>query len=71
MNESLVLSNWIYVIGCILECSVHEIRELSAGGYSLMLKSKEEGSSELGRSFVLCKVRFIKALCCNYLTQII
>jgi hypothetical protein len=41
------------VIECILECSVHEIRELSVGCYSLMLKSKEEGSNELRRSFVL------------------
>jgi hypothetical protein len=56
---------------CILEFSVHEIRELSAGCYSLMLKRKEEGSSELHRSFVLCKVRVIRALCCNCLTKII
>jgi hypothetical protein len=58
------------VIGCILECYVHDIRELSAGCYSLMLKRKEEGSSELCRSFVLCKVRVVKSLCCNYLTKI-
>jgi hypothetical protein len=41
------------VIGCILEFSVHEIRELSAGCYSMMLKSKEEGSSELCRYPIL------------------
>jgi hypothetical protein len=49
---------------------MHEIRELSAGYYSLMLKSKEEGSSELRRYYVLCKVRVIEALCCNCLTKI-
>jgi hypothetical protein len=50
---------------------MHEIRELSASCYSLMLKSKEEGSSELHRSSILCKVRVIKAMCCNCLTKII
>jgi hypothetical protein len=35
------------VIGCILECSVHEIGELGVGCYSLSLKRKEEGSLEL------------------------
>jgi hypothetical protein len=50
---------------------VHEIEELSAGCYSLLLKSKEEGSSELHRSFVLYEVRVIKALCCNCLPRII
>jgi hypothetical protein len=59
------------VIRCILKFSVHEIEELSAGCYSLMLKRKEEGSSELHKYFFLCKVRVIKALCCNYLTKII
>jgi hypothetical protein len=59
------------VIGCILESSVHEIRELSADCYSWMLRSKEEGSSELCRSFVLCEVGIIEALCCNCLTKII
>jgi hypothetical protein len=59
------------VIICILECSVHEIGELGAGYYSLLLKRKEEGSSELCRSSILCKVRVIKALCCNCLTKII
>jgi hypothetical protein len=67
----LSASIWICVIGCILECYVHEIGELSAGCYSLLMKSKEEGSSELHRSFVLCEVRVIKALCCNCLTKII
>jgi hypothetical protein len=32
---------------------MYEMRELSAGCYSLMLKSKEEGSSELRRSSML------------------
>jgi hypothetical protein len=41
---------------------MHEIGELSAGCYSLMLKSKEEGYSELRISFVLCKVRVIRDL---------
>jgi hypothetical protein len=50
---------------------MHEIGELSAGCYSLILNSKEEGSSELRRYFVLCKVRVIRALCCNCLTKII
>jgi hypothetical protein len=50
---------------------VHEIGELSVGCYSLMLKNKEEGSSEMHRSSVLCKVRVIRALCCNLLTKII
>jgi hypothetical protein len=57
------------VIGCILECYVHEIKKLSASFCILVLKSKEEGSSELHRSFVLCEVRVIEALCCNYLTN--
>jgi hypothetical protein len=59
------------VIGCILESSVHEIGELSADCYSWMLRSKEEGSSELRRSSVLCEVGIIEALCCNCLTKII
>jgi hypothetical protein len=59
------------VIGCILECSVNEIGEISVGCYSLLLKRKEEGSSELCKSFVLCEVRVIKDLCCNGLTKII
>jgi hypothetical protein len=50
---------------------MHEIGELSAGCYSLLLKRKEEGSSELQISSFLCKVRVIKALCCNILTKII
>jgi hypothetical protein len=59
------------VIGCILECSVHEIRKLSENCCSLVLKSKEEGSSELRKYFFLCEVRVIEALCCNFLTEII
>jgi hypothetical protein len=59
------------VIGCILECVVHEIGKLSVSCCSLVLKSKEEGSSELCRSFVLCEVRVIEALCYNCLTEII
>jgi hypothetical protein len=59
------------VIRCILECFVHDIGKLSASCCSLVLKRKEEGSSELHRSFVLCEVRVIEALCCNYLTKII
>jgi hypothetical protein len=59
------------VIGCILECSVHEIGKLSASCCSLVLKSKEEGSSKLRRSSILCEVRVIEALCCNCLTEII
>jgi hypothetical protein len=59
------------VIECILECSVHEIGKISASCCSLVLKSKEEGSSELRRSSIMCKVRVIEALCCNYLTKII
>jgi hypothetical protein len=50
---------------------VHEIRKLSASCCSLVLKRKEEGSSELRRSFVMCEVRVIEALCCNCLTKII
>jgi hypothetical protein len=61
----------ICMIGCILECYVHEIGELSAGCYGLLLKSKEEGPSEMHRSSVLCEVRVIKALCCNCLPNII
>jgi hypothetical protein len=38
---------------------VHGIGKLSAIGCSLVLKSKEEGSSELHRSSVLCEVRII------------
>jgi hypothetical protein len=59
------------VIGCILECSVHDIGKLIASCCSLVLKRKEEGSSELYRSSVLCEVRVIEALCCNYLIKII
>jgi hypothetical protein len=59
------------VIGCILECSVHEIRKISASCCSLVLKSNEEGSSKLRRSSIVCEVRVIEALCCNYLTKII
>jgi hypothetical protein len=58
----LSASIWICVIGCILECSVHEIEELSGGCYSFLLKRKEEASRELRRSFVLCEVRVIKSL---------
>ena len=58
-------------MGCILECSVHEIGKLGASCCSLVLKSKEEGSSELHRSSVLCEVRVIESLCCNYLIEII
>jgi hypothetical protein len=36
-----------------------------------VLKCKEEGSSELRRSSFMCRVRFVEALCCNYLTEII
>jgi hypothetical protein len=56
----LSASIWICVIRCILECYVHGIRKLSVVGCSLVLKSKEEGSSELHRSFVLCEVKIIK-----------
>jgi hypothetical protein len=59
------------VIGYILECYVHEIGKLSTSCCSLVLKSKEEGSSELRRSSILCEVRVIEALSCNYLTKII
>ena len=59
---NLSASVWICVIECILECSMHEIGELSAGCYSLLLKSKEEGSREMRISFVLCKVRVIRDL---------
>jgi hypothetical protein len=48
-----------------------EIEKLSASCCSFLLKCKEEGSSELRRSYVLCEVRVIKALCCNRLTEII
>jgi hypothetical protein len=70
-NWKLSASNWICVIGCILECYVHEIGKLSASYCNLVLKSKEEGSSELRRYYVLCEVRVIEALCCNCLTEII
>jgi hypothetical protein len=50
---------------------MHEIGKLSASCCSLVLKRKEEGSSEMCRSFVLCEVRVIEALCCNCLTKII
>jgi hypothetical protein len=59
------------VIGCILERSMHEIRELSANCYSWMLRSKEEGSSEMCRYSVMCEVGIIEALYCNCLTKII
>jgi hypothetical protein len=36
-----------------------------------VLKCKEEGSSELRRSSVLCGVRIVEALCCNCLNEII
>jgi hypothetical protein len=36
-----------------------------------VLKCKEEGSSELRISFVLCGVRIVEALCCNCLIEII
>jgi hypothetical protein len=50
---------------------MHEIGKISASCCSVVLKSKEEGSRELRRSFVLCEVRIIEALCCNSLTKII
>jgi hypothetical protein len=50
---------------------MHDIGKLSASCCSLVLKRKEDGSSELCRSSVLCKVRVIEALCCNYLIEII
>jgi hypothetical protein len=36
-----------------------------------VLWCKEEGSSKLRRSYVLCKVRIVEALFCNYLIEII
>jgi hypothetical protein len=36
-----------------------------------VLKRKEEGSNELRRSYVLCGVRVVEALCCSCLTEII
>jgi hypothetical protein len=45
---------------------VHEIRNLGASCCSLVLKSKEEGYSELHRYFVLCEVRVIEAMCCDF-----
>jgi hypothetical protein len=41
---------------------MHEIGKLSASCCSLVLKRKEEGSSEMRRSSVLCEVRVIVAL---------
>jgi hypothetical protein len=48
-----------------------KLAELSASCCSLVLRCKEEGSSELRRSSVLCEVRIIEALCYNCLTEII
>jgi hypothetical protein len=59
------------VIRCILKCVVHEIGKLSASFCSLVLKRKEEGSSELRKYFVLCEVRVIEALCYNCLIEVI
>jgi hypothetical protein len=51
-----------------------ELAELSASYYSktvegLVLECKEEGSSELHRSSVLCRVRFLRLFACNRLTE--
>jgi hypothetical protein len=48
--------------------------ELSASHCSkivegLVLERKEEGSSELRRSFVLCGIRFLRLCACNRLTE--
>jgi hypothetical protein len=48
-----------------------EIENLSASCFSFVLKCKEEGSSELCRSSVLCEVKVTEALCFNLLTEII
>jgi hypothetical protein len=47
-----------------------ELVELSASHYSktvegLVLEHKEEGSSELHRSFVMCGVRVLRLCACN------
>jgi hypothetical protein len=61
----------------VCKCFVHDyvrLAELSASPCSkieegLVLERKEEGSSELRRSFVLCGVRFLKICSCNRLTE--
>jgi hypothetical protein len=51
-----------------------ELAELSASHYSktvegLMLEQKEERSSELCRSYVMCRVRVLRLFACNRLTE--
>ena len=51
-----------------------KLAELSASHCSktvegLVLEHKKEGSSELCRSFVLCKVRVLRLCACNRLTE--